>query len=307
MMLAWTARGRIFPPDSVAERPWILGYGSLPHAVPAGPHKARVFFSGRSKENRAHVGACTVDLERLTIAAASVTLDPLVSPGPLGTFDDSGCSVSCVVQQNGRLYLYYTGWMVGRTVPFYLAIGLATSDDGGTTFRKYSLSPIVDRSDVDPYLTASPSVLFDEGRWRMWYVSALGWDPGPDGPRHRYLIKYAESADGIAWQRDGHVAIGFNDETEHSFGRPHVVRTADGYRMWFCARGNRYRIASAESRDGIVWRRHPGDAGPARQEWDAEMQAYPMVMRHRDEWIMFYNGNGYGATGFGCATAKVEL
>ena len=35
------------------------------------------------------------------------------------------------------------------------------------------------------------------------------------------------------------------------------------------------------------------------------MQAYPMVFRDPDrQWVMLYNGNGYGATGFGCATAK---
>jgi hypothetical protein len=34
------------------------------------------------------------------------------------------------------------------------------------------------------------------------------------------------------------------------------------------------------------------------------MQSYPMVLRDRDRWLMFYNGNGYGATGFGVATAE---
>jgi predicted GH43/DUF377 family glycosyl hydrolase len=295
-MAVWTPAGRMFPPE---------GYGALPFAVPDGP-AARVFFSGRSPENRSSISACTVDLERLTVEPASRTPEPLLSPGPLGTFDDSGCSVSCVVRHGGRWYLYYTGWMLGRTVPFYLAIGLATSDDGGATFQKTSLAPVVDRNHVDPFLTASPSVLFDEGRWRMWYVSAVGWELSGGEPRHRYLIKYAESDDGVSWRRDGRIAVGFADPAEYALGRPHVMRTGSVYRMWFCARGDRYRIAYAESADGLHWSRAEGDAGPPRQDWDAEMQAYPMVVRHEDRWIMFYNGNGYGATGFGCATADAD-
>ena len=31
-----------------------------------------------------------------------------------------------------------------------------------------------------------------------------------------------------------------------------------------------------------------------------------MVMGDRDRWLMFYSGNGYGATGFGCATAEPD-
>ena len=48
-------------------------------------------------------------------------------------------------------------------------------------------------------ISASPWVLVDKGVWRMWYVSSVGWDLTPLGPRHH--IKYAESRDGIAWER----------------------------------------------------------------------------------------------------------
>lgn len=282
-MLRWIARGRVFAPE---------GYASLPFAI-----GRRVFFSTRDAENRSHIGACTVDLD--TLAVDDITSEPLVTPGVAGAFDESGCSMSCIVQHGGRWFLYYTGWMLGRTVPFYLAIGLAVSDDEGRTFRKVSAAPIVDRSDADPLLTASPSVLRDGDVWRMWYVSATKWE----GSKHSYLIKHAESRDGMHWQRDGRVAIDFESPDEHAMGRPHVIKDGDRYRMWFCVRGDRYRIAYAESQDGVTWRRIE-QAPPARADWDAEMQAYPMVLRHRDRWLMFYNGNGYGATGFGVAEAE---
>ncbi len=302
-MVTWEPRGRLFPPKNAPS--WIGGYAALPFAVPSNDgtsdRTARVFFSGRDAQNRSHVGACSIDLDRLSVDATSITPEPLLSPGPLGAFDDSGCSMSSIVEHGGRTFLYYTGWMLGRSVPFYLAVGLAASDDGGRTFNKVSPAPVLDRSSVDPFLTASPSVLLDGGVWRMWYASALEWESRPEGPRHRYLIKYAESRDGISWKRDGLVALPFAGENEYAMGRPHVVKDGSVYRMWTCIRGDRYRIVAAESDDGFVWRRTTASAPPA-QEWDAEMQAYPMALRDRSRWILFYNGNGYGATGFGCAT-----
>jgi hypothetical protein len=279
------------------------GYGSLPFAVATGERRARVFFSGRDSANRSQIGACTVDLGTLAVYPDSITRDALIAVGPPGSFDESGCSVSCIVRDGARLLLYYTGWMLGRTVPFYLAVGLAVSDDGGLTFRKHSMAPSLDRCDADPFLTASPSVIIDNGVWRMWYVSAIEWEVRSQGPRHRYLIKYAESDDGIHWRRAGRVAIPFENDAEYAMGRPHVVKDGGSYRMWFCVRGERYVIAYAESDDGLVWRR--GNAGaPAPTSWDAEMQAYPMVLRDGNRWLMFYNGNGYGATGFGVASAE---
>jgi hypothetical protein len=193
-------------------------------------------------------------------------------------------------------------------VPFQLAIGLAVSDDGGTTFRRWSPAPLLDRHRVDPYLCASPFVLVEGDVWRMWYVSGIGWEAQPHGrARHRYLIKYAESRDGLRWRRTGLVCVGFEAPEEHAIGRPCVLREGNSYRMWYCVRGMAYRIGYAQSADGLRWERRDADAGmaPPATGWDSEMQAYPMVFRHRDELVMLYNGNGYGATGFGCATARV--
>ena len=55
------------------------------------------------------------------------------------------------------------------------------------------------------------------------------------------MLCYAESADGVAWRRDGRVCLDFATPDEHAFGRPCVVRDADGiYRMWYSVRGAAY-------------------------------------------------------------------
>lgn len=290
-MTRWSQGRCLFPP---------AGYGALPFAV-HDEGMLRVFYSDRDDANRSRIRACSVDPAALHVIDA--VPEPLVLPGPAGAFDESGCSMSCVVRHDNRWFLYYTGWVLGRTVPFYLAIGLAISDDGGRTFVKHSLAPVLDRGSVDPFLVASPSILIEDGVWRMWYVSAVEWERHGDAMRHRYLVKYAESRDGITWKRDGRIAIPFAHAAEYAMGRPHVVREDDGYRMWFCVRGDRYRIACAESSDGMEWHRVDA-AAPLPSGWDDEMQAYPMTIRADGRTLLFYNGNGYGATGFGCAVAE---
>ena len=291
--MSWRPLGRIFP---------AAGYAALPFAV-AGPGRtARVFYSGRDTSNRSQIGICSLDLDRFSVV--EIASEPLLTHGEPGAFDESGCSMSCVVESGGRIFLYYTGWMLGRTVPFYLAVGLAVSDDGGRTFLRFSRAPILDRNDADPFLTASPFVMVEGGLWRMWYVSGVEWELRAGGPRHRYLIKYAESQDGITWQRAGHVALPFEAPDEYAMGRPHVTRQGGKYTMWTCIRGERYVLLRAESEDGIRWTRTPGAATPSPSDWDSEMQAYPMLLRDRDRSVLFYNGNGYGATGFGCAVGE---
>jgi hypothetical protein len=300
-MMRWRERQRIFEPAGQAA--WIGTHAALPVAQPIGD-RHRIFFSSRDERGRSHIGFIELSLDRPT-ELLQVSPSAVISPGALGTFDDAGVTPACLVDHDGRLLLYYTGWVLGSSVPFYLNVGLAESDDGGRTFHKVSEAPLLDRHAVDPYLTASPWVLIDNGTWRMWYVSGTEWRLTTDGPRHRYHIKYAESPDGRRWKREGRVAIDYASADEYAFGRPCVVRDADRYRMWYSYRGDRYRIGYAESRDGLVWTRMDADNVLSTSDagWDSEMVTYPSVVEHRHRWHMLYNGNDYGRTGIGLATA----
>jgi hypothetical protein len=242
--------------------------------------------------------------------ARTATFDesPAITVGPLGSFDDHGVTSACVVANEGRIYQYYTGWSLGVTVPFYLAIGCAVSEDGGRTFGKVSAAPVLGRTAVDPFLTASPSVLVENGSWRMWYVSGTGWEADDRAIQHRYHIKYAESEDGHVWEPTGRVCIDYADSAETSIARPCVIRDGDVYRMWFCARGVAYRLGYAESVDGLTWVRRDDlvELTPPADSWDSGMQAYPFVFDYSGERNMLYNGNGYGATGIGHAIFEIQ-
>jgi predicted GH43/DUF377 family glycosyl hydrolase len=81
--------------------------------------------------------------------------------------------------------------------------------------------------------------------------------------------------------------------------------------MWFCRRGiedfrdgsNSYRIGYARSTDVNTWKRDDSRAGidVSSDGWDSRMIAYPYVFEVGDQVWMLYNGNGFGASGFGYA------
>jgi predicted GH43/DUF377 family glycosyl hydrolase len=266
----------------------------------------RVYFASRDDANRSHIGWVELDLADAERPRAAAT-EPVLAPGRLGCFDDHGVYAASLVAHEGTLFLYYVGWNPGPREPlFYASIGLAASDDGGLSFRRHSAAPVLARSDFDPCLVTSPCVLLDEGRWRMWYVSGFAWREDAAGLTSYYDVKYAESADGVNWERDGRVCIGLEDG-ETNIGRPCVLRDEGGYRMWFASnRGEGYRIGYAESDDGLSWRRVDGQEGlePSGAGWDSQAVAYPWVFANGSRTAMLYNGNEFGRDGFGLAVEE---
>jgi hypothetical protein len=138
----------------------------------------------------------------------------------------------------------------------------------------------------------------------MWYGTTKTWDAGNGEMLH--VINTATSVDGQHWNRKG-LAIPFALRLAQAFSRPSVIKNDQGgYDMWFSYRsgsGEKYRIGYASSKDGVQWELKLQDAGIGVSDdgWDSEMVEYPFVLDHKGQRYMFYNGNGYGKTGFGLA------
>lgn len=262
----------------------------------------RIYFSGRDRKNRSLISYAEIDLKDPQ-RILNYSPEPVLGLGALGCFDDNGVTPSWIVNVDGRKFLYYIGWNRGSTVRMHLVAGLAVSDDGGESFTRVWRVPVIDRTDLEPLtLNTGPCVLFEEGRWRMWYVSGVEWVHA-DLPR--YNIKYAESRDGLHWDRTGHVCIDFASPDEVALARPCVVADGDRYRMWFSHKNVKttYRIGYAESSDGLTWERFDGASGidVSPTGWDSEMIEYGYVFVHKGTRYMLYNGNNYGADGIGLA------
>lgn len=299
----WKKLGRVFCPDgSVA---WMRSHAAVPIAQGIGGDIFRIYFSARDDEGRSHTGFVVIDImepERILEISAA----PVLAPGALGEFDDSGAMATWLTPHEGSDYLYYIGWNLGVTVPFRNSIGLAVGGPAShatPSFVRYAPGPIVDRTAQEPHFCASCCVLKDEEYWRMWYLSCTEWRSTKQGPMHRYHIKYATSADGIHWDRNGTVAIDYANDEELAISRPSVIRDADKWRMWYSHRGGTYRIGYAESDDGAHWSRLDNASGidVSNTGWDSEMIEYPCVFDHAGRRYMLYNGNGYGKSGFGLA------
>jgi hypothetical protein len=301
MSMGWVKCGRIL------DAPWrsrpFVSHAAVPIAECVGGNLHRVYYSPRDEQNRSYVSRSLVDFGPTKPTVLQTDVEPLLSPGRPGAFDDSGAMGTWLVSANSRKYLYYIGWNLGSTVPFRNAIGVAISDDGGASFVRHSEGPILDRDTCDPFFIGSACVLIENDTWRMWYVSCVGWVIGNGVPTHRYHIKYAESKDGLRWNRTGIVAVDFASVDEYAISRPCVVLDGRIYRMWYSYRGEAYRIGYAESDDGITWRRDDQQVGiePGPDAWDSEMLEYPFVFDVGDRRYMLYNGNDYGRAGIGVA------
>lgn len=300
--MKWEKLGAINLPVNKAA--WMVSHASVPFAEAIGGGLFRVWFSSRDELQRSHTGWVVIDINEPQ-KVIDLSPQPVLSPGDPGCFDDSGAMATWLVTQGDKRCLYYVGWNLGVTVPFRNSIGLAVSK-GGEPFVRYAQGPIMDRTANEPHFVASCCVLPEQRLWRMWYLSCTGWDINQGRPRHHYHIKYAESNDGIQWQRAGLIAIDFKDETEYAISRPTIIHDRDCWRMWYSYRGERYRIGYAESLDGVRWTRRDAVAGidVSATGWDSDMIEYPHVFDHAGQRYMLYNGNDFGRTGFGLAVLK---
>lgn len=298
----WQKLGLIFIPTG--QQPWLRSHATNPVVLHLDADRYRVYFASRDERNRSHVGFIELDV-RNPHETLHVSETPALGPGPLGYFDDHGVYASSIVADGKRLYLYYIGWNPGLTQPmFYTSIGVAVSHDGGCTFERMFKSPILARSEFDPWMVSGPFVLREGSVWRMWYISGLGWETTDQGDFHSfYHLKYAESQDGIHWKREGMVTINLLPG-ERNICRPSILKEDSLYKMWYGVNsGEGYRIGYAESADGYEWVRRDSQAGldVSPYGWDSKSTAYPWVFAHGEKKYMLYNGNDQGRDGVGLA------
>lgn len=298
--MAFKKLGKIFKVDN--NFPWLKTHTANPFAVSKHGH-VLVYFSGRDEKGRSSVGTLKLEIEGEEFSTTLLD-QQVLAPGDRGTFDESGISVGCVLNHKGKYYLYYLGWELGQTVPFKNTIGLAIGDS--SSFTRVSKAPIFGRHHHDPFTLSYPAVIYDQGVFRMWYGSHTIWKEGWQEMEH--VIKYAESSDGINWNREGLVCIDLQQEGEWGISRPSVIKDSDCYRMWysFVKKDQAYRIGYAESADGLTWERKDYQVGldVSPGEFDSDMLCYPNVFDYQGRRYLLYSGDGYGKEGLGIAVLE---
>ncbi len=305
----WEKLGLIFKPNS--DLWWSYTHAQVPTVDILTKDIIRVYYAGRTKKQRSHIGYVEFEIKDKSIKKIFETNEPVLKPGNIGYFDEHGVYPASIIDINNKKFLYYIGWNQGVKEPlFYASIGLAISDDGGITFKKYSKAPILQRSEYDPCLVTAPNVIsLKNDKFYMSYVSGTEWIEEDNKLKSKYHIKSAWSQDGINWVRKGEIAIDFKDEKETNIARSNVVKYENKYLMWFCnVYDNKpYRISYAESFNCKLWeRKNTNGLDVTRDSFDNEMVCYPNVFFLNEKLYMIYNGNSYGKEGFGIAIAKIK-
>ncbi len=300
--MKWIKKGLIY--TASGKVPWSQNYASIPTVGLIDEEKIRVYFwsvAGEIMDGR--IGYVDLDINDPK-RILRISKEPVLDIGEPGTFDDCGVMPCSVIPIEGKLYLYYIGVQRCEKVPYLYFAGLAISEDGGEHFDRCSKTPILERTDREPCIRSAMTIVVEESRFKGWYVSANTWITVKGKPYPEYVVRCAESCDGVHWESNGNVAIGLQDD-EFGIGRPWVVREKDSYKMWYSIRSKiqPYRMGYAESSNGRDWIRKDDEVGIERSDsgWDSEMICYPCVVDVKGKRYMFHNGNSHGASGFGYA------
>ncbi|MEI8019124.1 MAG: hypothetical protein WCH39_13055 [Schlesneria sp.] len=153
----------------------------------------------------------------------------------------------CVVWVNGRYMMYYT-----RTEKDVVdRIDLAVSSDGQKWEPKGAVITAGSEGTWDSLSVGRPSVIFHDGKYKMWYDGRKDFPPGtpvkgvPISSTSSRSVGYATSEDGFRWIRHPN-----NPVFGHDAGAVDVKRLGDQFIMLYESRDG---TRCAVSKDCLTW------------------------------------------------------
>lgn len=313
-MFTWKKLGRVFNPAEVTGPEWIKEFAQAPATLEFDTF-IRVYFSCRPApdKNGQYVSySAFIDLDKNDLfKIISISKQPILKLGNLGTFDEFGTYPVSVIRNESELRVYYGGWTRCESVPFNVAIGMAISHDDGKTFDNLNNGPVLSYSIDEPFILSGPKIRHFNNQWYLWYIAGKRWILDHEKPEPVYTIRMATSTDGINWVKHNKELIEQRVEENEAQASPDVFFYKDKYHMFFCYRHsidyrnkkNGYRIGYASSDDLINWERDDAKAGIdiSEEGWDSEMISYPHIFELDNNVYMLYLGNQVGRHGFGLA------
>jgi len=149
---------------------------------------------------------------------------PVLDVGAEGSWDSEGVSSPSVLYDGKRYHMWYAGYD-GE----HLRIGYATSLDGISWTKE--AGPVLDvgaEGSWDGEGVSSPNVLYEGGRYHMWYA-------GYDG--EHFQIGYATSEDGVNWTKyagNPVLEVGVEGSWDgEGVSSPNVLYDGKRYHMWY--------------------------------------------------------------------------
>jgi hypothetical protein len=301
--MKWKNKGLVYSPS--CQNDWRNNSALTPTALLLDENRIRVYSSFRDTEGIGRIGFVDLNANNPS-EILRVSEYPVLDVGNLGMFDDNGVILGEVLKVDDKIYMYYIGFQLVKGVKFLAFTGLAISVDNGETFKRLKNTPILDREEEGIFIRAVHSVIYEDGKFKIWYSTGNGWEIINNSPYPKYDINYFESVDGIHFPDKG-VKCLMNDKKnfEYRIGRPRVYKFNEGYIMNFTfgTTDGRYVAGQASSFDGINWHRDDAELGfePSEFGCDSNNVIYPSIVSTESKTYMFYNGKNFGKDGFGYA------
>lgn len=299
--MKWERKGIVYRPNG--ENGWDDNTFIAPLPLQIDDDTIRIYGTVRDKNGAGRLSYIEVDANNPSVVKKTIK-QPLLDIGRDGMFDDNGVVAVGLLPLKDEIRIYYAGYQLGRKVRHFDFTGLAISKDGGETFEKYSTVPICDRIEGEELTRAIQMVMYEGGIYKAYYVGGSNFVQGKTKTISQYDLRYMESSDGIHFPNvPGKVVIPI-EEGCLRVGKPHIVKENGVYKMFYsdgADDGALYKLAYAESTDGINWTKKDLGIPYEENSWDSEMSEYPSFIRANGKGYLFYNGNNYGYDGFGYA------
>ena len=319
--MKWKKLGQVFNPttwDDGIKRDWMMTHSQSVSTL-IKPDCVRVYFACRpekdlSGESKSYTTWLELDKTDLT-KVLRVYDKPVMPLGGLGAFDEHSIYPTSVFKDGDDIRLYYAGWFRCSSVPFNCSIGLAYSKDGGDTFERLGVGPILPPSLDEPFVISGPKIRKFDGLYYLYYLAGKEWITYDNSPEIIYKIRMAVSKNGIVFDRSNVDIIGDLLGKNECQAGPDVFKYKDKFHMYFVyregvdfrtKRGRGYKIGYASSKDGLDWVRDDENVGIdySDEGWDSEMHHYPHIFELNGKHYMLYNGNDFGRYGFGLAVLE---
>jgi predicted GH43/DUF377 family glycosyl hydrolase len=200
----WLKRGLLFNPKDYSTPEWMYEFAQAP-SVLIFDNYVRVYFACRPKPdiNGQYLSRLGfVDLDRSDLfKILRISDKPVLELGSYGAFDEFGTYPVSVIEYENQVRAYYAGWTRCVSVPYNTAIGYATSDNNGLSFKKFAQGPIISFSPNEPMTISGPKIRRYNNKWIMFYVAGTKWINGVSKPESVFKIRMAKSDDGIIWEK----------------------------------------------------------------------------------------------------------
>jgi hypothetical protein len=312
--MEWQKKGLVFSREIAEE------YGLLNPQVPYAYRvndRIRIFFGAR-KTGESFAGIYCIDVDILDPERIlNVRKEPILTKGTFGAFDQDGVLPVCAKKIGDELYMYYGGFSKQIARSHTCMMGAAVSKNNGESFDRAFEGPILPISKTDPYLIGSADIIEYNGLYHMIYTSGTKWSLIENSPEISYTLKHAVSENGVDWTPTNRKVL--EEETEYdAYAKPSIFRYNNLFVMYFSKRqiinyrqrgDSAYSLGYATSIDLINWKRNDGlgGLGVSKDGWDSEMICYPNIIELQNKYLMFYNGNNFGKSGFGYAELKNDI